>query len=177
MSEVCLRKLTLSDKQDFTSYLTELVLESGATKGVSLEDGLSFEALLEYYNKSEKIPFNSYEQKEFPFKQYILVREKDKKIVGAVNIRPHLTRVLSDNFEGNIGYSVRPSERGKGYGKRALELALTEFFNVNDIDDVIICCYKENLPSRKIIEKQGGILIEECTGILSPQKYLIKRKG
>ena len=71
MSEVCLRKLTLSDKQDFTSYLTELVLESGATKGVSLEDGLSFEALLEYYNKSEKIPFNSYEQKEFPFKQYI----------------------------------------------------------------------------------------------------------
>ena len=177
MEKIILTKLKPSDKEAFTNYLTELVVDSGALKGVEIEDGLSFEQLLEYYSQCEKIPFVSYEQKKFPFKQYILLREDDNCIVGAVNIRPHLTRELSENFEGNIGYSVRPSERGKGYGKKALELALKEFYTLNDSDDVIMCCYKENEPSKRIIKKYGGTLIEECQGVLSPQKYLIKKKG
>lgn len=174
MEEIILRKLSLLDKEDFTNYLIEQVIESGALKGVNLLDGLSFREHLEFYNKSEKIAFDNYNQIETPFFQYVLYRKSDNKIVGAVNIRPYLNRELDENFEGNIGYSIRPSERGKGYGNKALELAISEFTKLNSKDDIIICCYKENLPSKKIIQKMGGTLIEEKEGVLTPQKYLIK---
>ena len=42
--------------------------------------------------------------------------ESDNKIVGMISIRLKLNKALW-NFGGNIGYSIRPSERRKGYNK------------------------------------------------------------
>ncbi len=176
METISLRKLNMTDEKAFTEYLKELVVSSGVVKGVALLDGLSFVDLLAYYKRAENIPFVDYNQEEFPFYQYILVRSSDNKIVGAVNVRPFLNKQLNENFEGNIGYSVNPSERGKGYGKKALSLAIEEFKKLNPNDKIIICCYRENIASRKIIESFGGKLIEDCEGILTPQKYEIDFK-
>ncbi len=175
MERLFLRKVTLSDKIDFTDFLKELVTLSGALKGVYFQDGLSFEELLLLYEKKEKIPFSNYNQLEYPFHQFLLMREYDNKIVGAVNIRPFLTRELNENFEGNIGYSISPSERGKGYGSIALGLAIEEFKKLNPNDKIVICCFKENTPSKNIIQKFGGKLIEELEGVLTPQKYVIEK--
>ncbi|MBO7214842.1 MAG: GNAT family N-acetyltransferase [Clostridia bacterium] len=168
-----LRKLTINDKTEFTKCLNEQVVLGGAIKGVRYEDGLDYEKFLEKLVEYENIPFTSYEQEDYQSVQFVLVNED--KIVGAVIIRPYLTKTLFEEYEGNIGYFVSPSERGKGYATTALKLAIEEFKKLNPTaKEVIACCYKENIPSKRVIEKCGGILIEELTGLVTPQKYLIK---
>lgn len=173
MENLVLRKVEGNDKKQFSTYLEELVKTSGALKGVEFLDGLDFDNLLEYYKEKEQIPFTNYFQKETPFYQYVLVEKDTNSIVGAVNIRPFLSERLDKDFEGNIGYSISSNCRGKGYGKLALSLAIKEFRKLNPNDKIVICCYKENIASRKIIEFHGGKLIEEIKGVLTPQKYII----
>ena len=59
-------------------------------------------------------------------------------------------------FDGLIGYSIRPSQRGKGYASEMLKLALEKFANTS-IDNILITCKDFNLASKKVIEKNGGI--------------------
>ncbi|MBQ3234702.1 MAG: GNAT family N-acetyltransferase [Clostridia bacterium] len=168
-----LRKLTANDEVAFTNYIKEQILSSGAIKGVRLEDGLDFTAYLSMLKSYENIPFENYEQSKYPSYQFIL--EDNDKIVGAVVIRPYLTKTLNEEYEGNIGYSVSPSERGKGYATKILSLAINEYKKLNpNSNEIYICCYKENIPSKRVIEKCGGVLVEELKGIVTPQKYLIK---
>ncbi len=174
MSELYLRKLTIKDEGAFTEYLKEQIVFSGAIKGVRIEDGYDYESFLAKLKEYENIPCVSYEQLEFPSYQFVLVRKIDEKIVGAALVRPYLTKTLFEDYEGNIGYSISPSERGKGYAKVALSLAIEEYIKLNPISrEVYLCCYKENIPSKKVIENAGGILIEELNGVVTPQKYLI----
>ena len=175
MEELYLKKIELSDEEMVTNYLSELVRCSGAIKGFRFEDGLDFKSLVAKLNEYEKIKFESYDQLDYPSYQYMLVRKADNKAVGAVEVRPFLTKHLDLDFEGNIGYSVSASERGKGYAKVAMQLAIEKFKELNKTDDIIVCCYKENEGSKKVILRYGGELIEEVSGVLSAQKYLIKR--
>ena len=49
---------------------------------------------------------------------YMAIRENDGKIVGFIVFRHKLEYDDDDiEFASNFGYSVRPSERGKGYAK------------------------------------------------------------
>lgn len=61
---------------------------------------------------------------------------------------------------GNIGYSIRPTERFKGYGTLILKLGLEKCKELN-IDKVLITCNKSNVGSYKVIEKNDGILENE----------------
>ena len=60
-------------------------------------------------------------------------------------------------YGGLIGYSIRPSQRGKGYASEMLRLALEKLKNT-DVDKILITCKDFNLASKKVIEKNGGIL-------------------
>lgn len=51
------------------------------------------------------------------------MRKSDNRILGIINIRHALNDYLL-TYGGHIGYSIRPSERQKGYGKIQLLLAL-----------------------------------------------------
>lgn len=53
-----------------------------------------------------------------PSVTYLAAREKDDRLVGIMDFRRRLNQNLL-NYGGNIGYSVRPSERGKGYAATA----------------------------------------------------------
>ena len=55
-------------------------------------------------------------EEKVPAETYFLVRKRDNKIVGMINIRLQLHEKLKE-FGGNIGYSIRPTERRKGYNK------------------------------------------------------------
>ncbi len=174
MEKLYLKNIEPSDKNNVENYLKECVASSGAFKGFRYEDGLDFNSLLLKLEEYKNIPLVDYSQKDYPSFQYLLARCNDDFVVGAVEVRPYLTKHLDMNFEGNIGYGILPSERGKGYANIALSLGIKEYYRLTGNTSLVICCYKENIPSRKVIEKHGGILIEEVSGILTAQKYKIE---
>ena len=91
-----------------------------------------------------------------PSYTYFFVSEETEQIIGMVNIRIALNDFLR-NEGGHIGYSIRPTERKKGYGTQILRDTL-EFCKLIGICDIIISCDKKNQASAKIIKKCGGIL-------------------
>ncbi|HBP25488.1 MAG TPA: GNAT family N-acetyltransferase [Acholeplasmatales bacterium] len=92
-----------------------------------------------------------------------------------IDIRHRLNDYLF-RLGGNIGYSVRKSERRKGYAKAMLGLALEKCRKLG-LERVLVTCYKDNLASAKTILANGGVLeneIVESTGIT--QRYWITLK-
>ncbi len=76
--------------------------------------------------------------------------------IGHVGIRHELNEHLK-TIGGHIGYSIRPSKRGKGYGNKILEFALPKAKELG-INCVLLTCDATNVASRKVIEKNGGVL-------------------
>lgn len=94
-----------------------------------------------------------------PALTYFLVRQSDNKIVGMVNIRLALNESLK-LLAGHIGYSIRPTERRKGYNKINLYLAL-KVCGEHNIGEVILDCKKGNIGSEKTIQALGGSFQKE----------------
>ena len=98
-------------------------------------------------------------EEKVPAETYFLVRENDNKIVGMINIRLTLNENLK-KFGGHIGYSIRPTERKKGYNKVNLYLGLL-CCKEHGISEVLMDCDKSNLGSAKTMQALGGKLIRE----------------
>lgn len=78
------------------------------------------------------------------------------RLVGVIQLRHDLNEYLR-NFGGHIGYSVRPSEQGKGYATEMLHLCLIEAHGLG-LEKVLVTCDDDNIGSRRVIEKAGGVL-------------------
>ena len=90
-----------------------------------------------------------------PATQFFFIRKSDNKLVGMIQVRHRFNDYL-EKYAGNIGYSVRPSERRKGYAKEMLEMVLP-FCRKVGIDKVMITCIDGNIGSEKTILANGGI--------------------
>ena len=99
------------------------------------------------------------DEEKVPARTYFLVRESDKKIVGMINIRLALNEKLK-KYGGHIGYSIRPTERGNGYNKINLYLAL-KVCDSYGIDTVLLDADLDNPASWKTMEALGGVRIRE----------------
>ena len=155
-------------------YIKELVVNGSNRDGLWYEDSETYEEMLENLKKHENTKFESFDQSLNPCIQYLLMRKDDNRMIGAVSVRPYLTKKLDDSFGGNIGYSIRPTERKKGYATIGLKLAIEKCREINPNSRIIVCCFKDNIGSRKTIIKNGGVLIEEKIGIITHHKYEIK---
>ncbi|WP_339270439.1 GNAT family N-acetyltransferase [Paenibacillus sp. FSL R5-0470] len=80
----------------------------------------------------------------------------DSYPVGVGKLRHSLNDQLRKSG-GHIGYSIRPSERGKGFGKIFLAELLKKAADL-EIDKVMLTCEPNNVSSRKVIEANRGIL-------------------
>lgn len=98
-------------------------------------------------------------EEKVPADTYFLVRENDNRIIGMINIRHCLNRNLRI-IGGHIGYSIRPSERRKGYNKVNLYLGLLRCQELG-IDEVLMDCDAKNLGSAKTMQALGGKMIRE----------------
>lgn len=94
-----------------------------------------------------------------PANLYLCVKN-GKKVVGMLDIRHYLNNNLF-NFGGNIGYSIKPNERNKGYGTRQLKLGIEKCKDllkegILKNDKILITCNENNNGSKKIIIENGG---------------------
>lgn len=90
-----------------------------------------------------------------PQTTYWMVRD-NTFIIGTTRLRHHLTAALRREG-GHIGYTIRPSERGKGYGTRQLALTLQKAREFG-LKRVLVTCDLDNVASARVIEKNGGAL-------------------
>lgn len=79
--------------------------------------------------------------------------DENERIVGVIDFRHELKGFLKDF--GNSGYSVRPSERRKGYATQMLSLIL-ERAKETGLKSFQLSAEKSNTPSIKTIIKNGG---------------------
>ncbi|HBZ42107.1 MAG TPA: GNAT family N-acetyltransferase [Erysipelotrichaceae bacterium] len=146
-----LRKETLDYQSEFKSNDERIHGSAGLTEATSFEEWLS--ALKD----NEKI--ETLRPGRVLATTYFAQRIEDGKIVGIIDIRHTLNEYMFQ-FGGHIGYSIRKSERRKGYAKEMLGLALQKCKDLK-LDRVLITCDQDNLASARTIMSQGGVLENE----------------
>lgn len=104
-----------------------------------------------------------------PATQFVCVRKSDGRIVGMIDLRHRFNDFLAE-YAGNIGYSVRPDERKKGYAKWMLAHVMPEARKLG-LDRVLVTCEDGNEGSRRTIEANGGVF-ERTTWLESDQVTL-----
>lgn len=169
-----LREVTKQDKEKIIEMYDEYMM-SELIPGIDRFEGIR------NFEKLEKVSFddwiddlekNKYEENlpesYSPHTLYLAI--DNNKIVGAIGIRWKQVPVLM-TFGGLIGYSIRPTQRGKGYASEMLKLALDKFKNTN-IENVLITCKDFNIASKKVIERNGGIFENTYKNVDDGYTYL-----
>ena len=147
-----LRRPTLADKETILSMVAEFEETQSAHDGGFWDaEAFVYEAWLESNRDMEMglgIP-----EGWVPAVQLVAFA-RDGQAVGFLNLRLRLSAYLLE--EGcHIGYSIRPSERGKGYAKEALHQGLRVAKEKN-IHRALVTCSTENPASRAVILANGG---------------------
>ncbi|MGN0506802.1 MAG: GNAT family N-acetyltransferase [Lachnospiraceae bacterium] len=101
---------------------------------------------------------------------FLAVRLSDHRIVGVIDLRHHLGNPVLRLWGGHIGYSVRPSERRKGYAAEMLRLNLQKCKELG-LHKVMITCNRDNVASERTILSNGGVFEKE----VSVEGCLMKR--
>lgn len=101
-----------------------------------------------------------------PSNMYLAVRKSDDKVVGAIDLRHHINHPILGTWGGHCGYSVRPSERGKGYAKEMLWLNIQNAKEMG-IAKLLVTCDVRNEISEKTILANGGVFekiidVDDC---------------
>ena len=147
-----LRRPTLADKEAILNMMTEFEETRSAHDGGFWDaDDFVYEEWLESNRDMEMglgIP-----EGWVPAVQLVAFA-RDGQAVGFLNLRLRLSAYLLEEG-GHIGYSIRPSERGKGYAKEALRQGL-QVAKEKNIKRALVTCSTENPASRAVILANGG---------------------
>ena len=153
-SNMILRRPSQTDKEAILEMMAEFEREQSAHDGGFWNpDNFVYEEWLEENIQAEaglNIPENW-----VPAIQLVSFDEADHAL-GFLNLRLRLNDYLLEKG-GHIGYSIRPSERGKGYAKESLRQGLQVAKDKN-IHRALVTCSIKNPASRAVILANGGQL-------------------
>lgn len=156
--ELVLVKPTVAHKQQ----AQEMIEEAKRYDANNPDIWAGYSSMQEYENYEDwlqklenDLDFDNIKPGRVPASTYFLLRKIDNKILGIINIRYYLNEYL-ENYGGHIGYSIRATERKKGYGRKQLLLGLEKCLEI-PIDKVLITCRENNGGSEKVIKSCGGI--------------------
>lgn len=163
-------------ENDAIDYINEFYKYNSKINGVGGLDSYldDYSGWLKKLEKDRKQIAN---EKRVPAETYFLVRENDNRIVGMINIRYNLNERLLLNG-GHIGYSIRPTERRKGYNKINLYLGLKRLDELN-VETALLDCVKSNIGSSKTMlalgaKKYNEIYNEDYGEVVEKYKIDIK---
>lgn len=149
-----LRRPSQTDKEAILEMMAEFEREQSAHDGGFWNpDNFVYEEWLEENLQAEtglNIPENW-----VPAIQLVSLDEAGHAL-GFLNLRLRLNDYLLEKG-GHIGYSIRPSERGKGYAKESLRQGLQVAKDKN-IHRALVTCSIKNSASRAVILANGGQL-------------------
>ena len=155
-----LRRPTLADKEAVLNMMAEFEKSQSAHDGGFWDtENFVYEEWLETNMQKEMgigLPEN-----RVPSIQFVLF-DKSGHALGFLNLRLRLNEGLL-NYAGHIGYSIRPSERGKGYAKESLRQGL-QIAKGKNIKRALVTCSTENPASRAVILANGGELEDVRNG-------------
>ena len=149
-----LRRPSQTDKETILEMIAEFEREKSSHDGGFWNpDNFVYEEWLEENLQAEaglNIPENW-----VPAIQLVSFDEAGHAL-GFLNLRLRLNDYLLEKG-GHIGYSIRPSERGKGYAKESLRQGL-QIAKEKNIHRVLVTCSIKNPASRVVILANGGQL-------------------
>ena len=149
-----LRRPTFADKETVLEMMAEFEqTQSAHDGGFWNANNFVYEEWLEENLQAEvglNIPENW-----VPAIQLVSFDEAGQAL-GFLNLRLRLNDYLLEKG-GHIGYSIRPSERGKGYAKESLRQGL-QIAKEKNIHRVLVTCSIKNLASQAVILANGGQL-------------------
>ena len=149
-----LRRPRLADKETILEMMAEFEQTQSAHDGGFWDaENFVYEEWLEENLQAEaglNIPKNW-----VPSIQFVSFDDVGRAL-GFLNLRLRLNEGLL-NYAGHIGYSIRPSERGKDYAKESLRQGL-QVAKGKNIKRALVTCSTENPASRAVILANGGEL-------------------
>lgn len=156
MGKAYLRLLSPLDSIEFYELLQHIGKEENAffnpVRGMSFEEYQDWLKQQDDWSKGENLPDGYVGQTVF------WLMDADVP-VGIGKIRHSLTD-NSRRFGGNIGYAISSEFRGRGYGTVLLRELLLKADEMGVVEKVLTV-EKYNYASKKVIEKNGGILYDE----------------
>jgi predicted acetyltransferase len=98
----------------------------------------------------------------------------EDQFIGEFQLRTELTESVMTGI-GSIGYSVRVTEQGKGYGTEILKQGLN-IPREHQLEKVLLTINDQNTVSANICEKLGGVLMDKINAYNKDEgEHIIRR--
>ncbi len=94
--------------------------------------------------------------------------------IGFAKLRPFLNEKAQLKRVSQFAYMISPQYRAKGYGKQLFSFLKNESQKIG-LSEVKIGSLRENSISRHIIEKNGGILVDDSTEARVIYKIMLEK--
>ena len=162
-----LRRQTIVDREAVLDMMVEFEQTQSAHDGGFWDtENFVYEGWLET-NMQKEMGINLPENR-VPSIQFVSFDDVGRAL-GFLNLRLRLNEGLL-NYAGHIGYSIRPSERVKGYAKETLRQGL-QVAKEKNIKRTLVTCSVNNPASRAVILANGGLLEDVRNGV---ERYWIE---
>lgn len=159
MSASKLVKPSIEYKESYLEALKEFQ-EEGRYTFLKIDDiDENFESFVQDLNEGNRHLHKPYADWVEPVPETVLWMVKEHKFIGTFNIRHRLNWHL-EKWGGHINFVVRPSMRGKGFGKKILQKGMP-FACYLGIDRALLTVNPANKAAIRVVEFCGGKFQDE----------------